>query len=63
MSSTKPVPARPGRGAEAARTAEALRVDHAGELAAVHIYRGQRAVMAAAACRPSATGTSTGAWC
>jgi ubiquinone biosynthesis monooxygenase Coq7 len=44
----KPVPARPGRGAGAARTAEALRVDHAGELAAVHIYRGQRAVMAAA---------------
>jgi ubiquinone biosynthesis monooxygenase Coq7 len=44
----KPVPPRPGLGAEAARTAEALRVDHAGELAAVHIYRGQRAVMAAA---------------
>jgi ubiquinone biosynthesis monooxygenase Coq7 len=46
--SEKPVPARPGRGAQAARTAEALRVDHAGELAAVHIYRGQRAVMAGA---------------
>jgi ubiquinone biosynthesis monooxygenase Coq7 len=44
----KPVPPRPGRGAEAERAAEALRVDHAGELAAVHIYRGQRAVMAAA---------------
>ena len=39
-----PVPARPGRGALRARLAEILRVDHAGELAAVHIYRGQRAV-------------------
>lgn len=45
----KPVPARPGRGAGAARLAEILRVDHAGELAAVHIYRSQRAVMGAAA--------------
>jgi ubiquinone biosynthesis monooxygenase Coq7 len=34
-------------GAQAARMAEILRVDHAGELAAVAIYRGQRAVMAA----------------
>ncbi len=41
----KPVPQRPGRGATAARLAEILRVDHAGELAAVQIYRGQRAVM------------------
>jgi 3-demethoxyubiquinol 3-hydroxylase len=41
----KPVPPRPGRGAQAARLAEILRVDHAGELAAVQIYRGQRAVM------------------
>lgn len=39
---------RPGRGAGAARLAEILRVDHAGELAAVHIYRGQQAVFAAA---------------
>jgi ubiquinone biosynthesis monooxygenase Coq7 len=31
--------------------AEILRVDHAGELGAVHIYRGQRAVMAAASGR------------
>jgi ubiquinone biosynthesis monooxygenase Coq7 len=46
--SEKPIPARPGRGSTAARLAEVLRVDHAGELAAVHIYRGQRAVMAAA---------------
>jgi len=44
----KPVPPRPGRGAQAARLAEILRVDHAGELAAVQIYRGQRAVMGAA---------------
>ena len=43
------MPLRPGRGAGAARLAEILRVDHAGELAAVHIYRGQQAVFAAAA--------------
>ena len=40
----KPMPPKPGRGAVRARLAEILRVDHAGELAAVHIYRGQRAV-------------------
>ncbi len=40
--------ARPGLGAGRARLAEILRVDHAGELAAVHIYRGQQAVFAAA---------------
>jgi ubiquinone biosynthesis monooxygenase Coq7 len=39
---------RPGRGATRARLAEILRVDHAGELAAVHIYRGQQAVFSAA---------------
>jgi|SRR5665213_870913 len=44
----RPDPARPGRGATRARLAEILRVDHAGELAAVHIYRGQQAVFAAA---------------
>jgi 3-demethoxyubiquinol 3-hydroxylase len=44
-----PVPPRPGRGAQAARLAEILRVDHAGELGAVHIYRGQRAVLGEAA--------------
>ncbi len=44
----RPIPARPGRGASASRLAEILRVDHAGELAAVHIYRGQQAVFAAA---------------
>lgn len=43
--SGKPVPPRPGQGAMAARLAEILRVDHAGELGAVHIYRGQRAVL------------------
>ena len=37
-------PRRPGAGAGAARLAEILRVDHAGELGAVHIYRGQRTV-------------------
>lgn len=40
-------PARPGRGALEGRLAEILRVDHAGELAAVQIYRGQRAVFGA----------------
>ncbi|ODT86042.1 demethoxyubiquinone hydroxylase family protein [Phenylobacterium sp. SCN 70-31] len=44
----QPTPPRPGRGATAARLAEILRVDHAGELAAVQIYRGQQAVMGAA---------------
>ena len=43
----RPLPARPGLGAGRARLAEILRVDHAGELAAVHIYRGQQAVFAA----------------
>jgi 3-demethoxyubiquinol 3-hydroxylase len=43
--SPRPVPARPGPGGQAARLAQILRVDHAGELAAVHIYRGQRAVV------------------
>ncbi|MDB5448829.1 MAG: ubiquinone biosynthesis protein [Phenylobacterium sp.] len=43
--SGKPVPPRPGQGALAARLAEILRVDHAGELGAVAIYRGQRAVL------------------
>lgn len=40
----KPIPARPGA-SSATRLAEILRVDHAGELGAVHIYRGQRAVL------------------
>ena len=38
--------ARPGRGAHRSRLAEILRVDHAGELGAVAIYQGQRAVYA-----------------
>ena len=38
-----PLP-RPGQGAARARMAEILRVDHAGEYAAVQIYRAQRAV-------------------
>lgn len=40
-----PLP-RPGRGASRRRRAEILRVDHAGEYAAVQIYRAQRAVFA-----------------
>jgi ubiquinone biosynthesis monooxygenase Coq7 len=48
MAEARPVPLRPGRGAPRARLAEILRVDHAGELAAVHIYRGQQAVFSAA---------------
>lgn len=43
--------ARPGRGASRRRRAEILRVDHAGEYAAVHIYRAQRAVFAGRAGR------------
>jgi ubiquinone biosynthesis monooxygenase Coq7 len=43
-----PPPPRPGVGAPRARLGEILRVDHAGELAAVWIYRGQRAVLAGA---------------
>lgn len=35
---------RPGAGVLARRLREVLRVDHAGELGAVHIYRGQQAV-------------------
>jgi ubiquinone biosynthesis monooxygenase Coq7 len=41
----KPIPSRPGKGAVQGRLAEILRVDHAGELGAVHIYRGQQAVL------------------
>lgn len=42
--SLKDHPPRPGQGAAEARLGEILRVDHAGELGAVWIYRGQRAV-------------------
>jgi ubiquinone biosynthesis monooxygenase Coq7 len=45
---SKPAPPHPGEGALSARLAEILRVDHAGELGAVSIYRGQHAVMGAA---------------
>lgn len=54
--SEKPVPPRPGPGATRARLAEMLRVDHAGELAAVSIYRAQRAVFARAADREGIRG-------
>ena len=46
--SERPIPPRPGPGAQSGRLDEILRVDHAGELAAVFIYRGQRAVFARA---------------
>lgn len=45
----KPVPPKPGEGALRDRLHEILRVDHAGEMAAVAIYRGQRAVLGQAA--------------
>lgn len=41
---TSKIPPRPGYGESRNRLEEILRVDHAGELAAVHIYRGQSAV-------------------
>ena len=50
----KPIPPRPGRGALKSRLAEILRVDHAGELAAVQIYRGQQAVFAGAGAQGAA---------
>ena len=45
--SNRPLPPRPGVGAAKARLDEMLRVDHAGEVAAGAIYRGQRAVLRA----------------
>lgn len=48
MADKPPLP-RPGLDSVRQRLGEILRVDHAGELGAVHIYRGQRAVFAAAA--------------
>ena len=46
VSAARRIPlARPGVGQDKARLAEMLRVDHAGEFAAVHIYRAQRAVL------------------
>jgi ubiquinone biosynthesis monooxygenase Coq7 len=52
----KPPLARPGLDAVRQRLGEILRVDHAGELGAVHIYRGQRAVFAAAAGKGNISG-------
>ncbi len=55
MTQPAPIPPRPGAEGVSARLAEILRVDHAGELGAVHIYRGQRAVFEGSrAHRPSA---------
>ena len=48
--------ARPGRGASRARKAEILRVDHAGEYAAVQIYRAQRAVFESVRGKEALTG-------
>ena len=45
--SERPIPLRPGPVAARDRISEMLRVDHAGELAAGAIYRGQRAVLRA----------------
>lgn len=56
---TRPLPPRPGRGAPHSRLAEILRVDQAGELAAVNIYRGQAAVMRAAPGRERITAQLT----
>lgn len=50
------LPNRPGLGAGRARLAEILRVDHAGELGAVAIYRGQQAVFGAGRGREQITG-------
>jgi len=44
----RPIPPSPGPHGLSARLEEILRVDHAGELGAVWIYRGQRAVFDAA---------------
>ena len=53
---SKPIPPRPGAAAVRSRLAEILRVDHAGELGAVHIYRGQRAVLGEAPGRERVAG-------
>jgi ubiquinone biosynthesis monooxygenase Coq7 len=47
MTEATPLPPRPGLGAPKARLDEILRVDHAGEVAAVQIYRAQAAVFGA----------------
>lgn len=44
----RPAPPRPGPAGRTARLGQMLRVNHAGELGAVHIYRGQRAVLGGA---------------
>jgi len=54
--SLKDHPPRPGHGALRARLSEILRVDHAGELGAVWIYRGQRAVFEAGRGREAIAG-------
>ena len=46
--SERAIPPRPGAAGVSVRLSEMLRVDHAGEVAAVNIYRGHRAVFEAA---------------
>lgn len=43
----KKIPPRPGLSEDKAMVQEALRIDHAGELGAIHIYRAQAAVFKA----------------
>ena len=57
---TRTPPARPGPGTLRQRLAEILRVDHAGELGAVWIYRGQRAVLEAGRGREATAETLAG---
>lgn len=56
MTEPRPLPPRPGPGAPKARLGEILRVDHAGEVAAVQIYRAQAAVFGASAATAGVAG-------
>jgi len=56
MNDLAPIPPKPGVAGVSSRLAEILRVDHAGELGAVHIYRGQRAVFEASGARAAISG-------
>ena len=56
MTEPRPIPPRPGLGAPKARLDEILRVDHAGEVAAMQIYRAQAAVFGASAATTALAG-------
>ena len=56
MTETRPIPPRPGQRASKARLDEILRVDHAGEVAAVQIYRAQAAVFGASPAKAGIAG-------